>query len=355
MTAAAECVCTAPARVWHVQFAGSVRRPEDREALLFVLYSIVEHGEDPTSAELSAHLFGPGREAAMRRLLALLSRMGLADESDGRWSLTPLGVDALRKRSILVAKESVWRARLLHAGAIAQTLVSVDEVPAERLRSAKHDRITPAEIEHAALALDPWVGETVEPAGGGAELIIDADPEPIGVVLGATPMTVTWRPIAGRVEFGTDGWWADAVTCPIEDVLAAVDPDLADSWDDESGQLRISEKDLEVDTLFSRRFTVTASDAEIDGVGRVDDLRISTACGPVDEKDAANWVARRAVCLADRLQTSEVWAETVRAACDGLEEWDPEPPAKADVAARARAAGNIPAYWNLVAAEDWGL
>lgn len=350
-----ECVCHAPGELLELQFAGSVRRPERREALLFLLYSIVEHGEDPTSEELSNHLFGPGRIAVTERLLALSNQLGLACGADGRWSLTPLGVGALRQRSILVPKNSVWHVRILDAGEIGTALVMLEEMPATRLQSAKDEHISINGGQLANDALAPWIGEAALPVNGGTEAIIEPDPEPTGVLLGRSPVEVKWYPIEGRIEFGQANWTSEAARCDVLELLDAVDSDMADLWDDEAGMLAINEERLEVENVFSRRLTFESSGVHVADVGLVDRIELSVPCGPVDKDDATNWVARRAVALSNQFQTAAVWDDTVRAAGDGLEMWGPEPPMKTDVAGRAKDAGDLPAYWNLVAPEDWQI
>lgn len=351
----AECVCRITGHLQALQFTATVRRHERREALLFMLYSIVEHGEDPTAAELSDHLFGVGRFAVTERLLGSVSRWGLAGESDGRWSLTTLGIDALRQRSILVPRDGVWHARLLDAGAVGTMLVTLEEVPASRLQAAKDETVSISTKQQASRALAPLIGLAALPADGGAEAIVEASPEPTGVLLSSTRVDVTWFPLVGQLEFGPKKWTTQATVCSVPELLGAASPELLGSWDPHTAALSVRAAEVDVDALFSRRLTIECANTRVDGVSPINHLELTLPCQPVDKADAGEWVARRTMALATQLQTDDVWKETLALATADLLEFDPDPPTKTLVAGRAKASGHLSPFWNLVAAADWRI
>ncbi len=348
-----DCVCRVSGRLRQVQFVATLRRPERREALLFLLYSIVEHAEEASAAELGLHLFGPGRTAATERLLAIARRWDLVYESGGQWSLTEVGTSALRQRSILVPKLGVWNAHFLDAGDIGSALITLEEVASARLQSAKDETISAHAKQQASHVMAPFIGAAMSPVAGGAEAIIEAEPEPTGILLSDLETDITWYPLSGRMQFGRENWTASARSCDLPELLHAVRPDLSNMWDKGAGALAVSADELLIDALFSRRLRIEGERVHVHALGTVQDMELSLPCQPLGDDDAARWVERRATVLATELQTPAVWEETLRTAASDLDEFEPIMPTRSTVATRAKLGGNLPEYWNLVAADDW--
>ncbi|MCC5952056.1 MAG: hypothetical protein JJU45_08160 [Acidimicrobiia bacterium] len=348
-----------------VEFAGTVARRSQRDQLLVVLISIVEHAGQVAAAELADHLFGRGRVAFAERILAMAAELGLVRCVDeDAWVLSEGGIEALRAGQVLVPQFGVWRVVIAEDVLLDGPMLTVDRVGDPRLwdgiQSVGSSSLAPTD---APPSFTDALGSRRCLVLGGREEVYIAEPCVIGKVDSSfdSGLDLEWAPLEGSVRIAQDGKVQREVECARVDGISALPPDAVPGgqWNEEAGCLEAPASCLTDEQLLEGAVVVDRKDVETVSFGLFEHMAARLPVRPTGTSDAEEWVRRRIEALVDDYASLGRWCTWVTEASTGLENLPAgHMPTRCEIRAQLEdtsLSSTRTKYWHLAAAEDWDV